>query len=133
MVRVWEQARAKGVGKIAKLEIRVFDAEEGLRLTGLVESVQGATKHVALEGGYETKAGGTLDIDYSGPLDDAGSVREFLQSQFRAAVKKNLEAICELTFEDGFPTTGEEPKHLTERLARFVSGAVVVSATTMEE
>ena len=38
-----------------------------------------------------------------------------------------------LTFEDGFPTEGDEPEHLTARLARLVSGEAVVSATVMEE
>ena len=131
MVRVWNQARGQNVGTIATLSIQVFDAEEGVRLVGLVGSVRGATKRVVLAGGYETTAGGELEIDYQGPLDDAGPVREFLQSQFRAAAKKNLEATCELTFKNGFPTTGDEPDRLTERLARFVSGVALVSATAM--
>ena len=131
MVRVWEQARAKGAEKIETLDIRLFDADEGLRLVALVEGLPGTTKSVSLEGGYETASGGSLDLDYQGPPDDAGPVREFLQSQFRAASGRTLETGCKLTFEDGLATKGDAPEQLTARLARFVSGEAVVTATEM--
>ncbi len=131
MVRIWEQAQAKGVGKIATLDIRVLDADEGLPFLAAVQGVRGAAKWVSLEGGYETTAGGSLDLDYRGPLDDAGPVREFLQSQFRAASKKTSGARCKLTFREGLATKGDAPEKLTERLAGFVSGESVVSATAM--
>ena len=115
MVRIWEQARGKGATKIATLDIRVFVADEGLRLLALVEGLPGVAKSVSLEGGYETTAGGSLDLDYCGPLDDAGPVREFLQSQFRATSKKTLEARCKLTFREGLATKGDAPEKLTER------------------
>ena len=131
MVRIWEQAQAQGAAKIATLDIRVLVADEGLRLLALVEGLPGADKSVSLEASYETTAGGSLDLDYCGPLDDAGPVREFLQSQFRATSKKTLEARCKLTFREGLATKGNGLEKLTERLARFVSGEAVVSATSM--
>ena len=131
LVRIWQQARGKGVEKIATLDIQALDADEGLRLVALVEPVQGAAKSVALEGRYETAAGGSLDLDYRGPLQDADPVREFLQSQFRAASEKSLRARCTLTFQDGFSVKGDAPEQLTERLARLLSGEAVVSATAM--
>ena len=131
MVRIWEQARAKGIAKIATLHVRVFDADEGLRLVALAEGLPGATKVVSLAGSYETTPGGSLDLEYQGPPDDAGPVREFLQSQFRAAAGKTLETGCELTFADGLATKGDAPEKLTQRLERFVSGDAVVTATEM--
>lgn len=132
MVRIWEQARAKGVAKIATLHVQVFDADEGLRLVALAEGLPGtATKVVSLGGGYETTSGSSLDLEYRGPPDDAEPVREFLQSQFRAASAKTLKTSCELTFADGLATKGDAPEKLTARLARFVSGDAVVTATKM--
>lgn len=64
-------------------------------------------------------------------LGGVANPSEFVEPAVLAAAKKNLEATCELTFKDGFPTTGDEPDRLTERLARFVSGVALVSATAM--
>lgn len=102
VVRVWEQARGKGCRRIEKLDIRVFEADEALRVMSVVGS-------------------------------DADPVKEFLQSQMRAATSTSLEVRYELAFHPGLTTDEDGPKMVLERLSRFVSGSTVVSATGTEE
>ena len=52
-----------------------------------------------------------------------------MKPQLRDATNKNLEASFALTFAEGLPMQGDAPEKLTERLARFASGAAYVSAT----
>ncbi len=129
LVRLWEQARAKDVETIGILTIRMFEAGDGFRLLGAVGAVPGAEKSVMFTGGYETRDGGSFELEFRGPVADAQPVREFLEPQLRDANEKNLEASFQLTFGNGLPMQGDAAEKLTERLGRFASGAAYVSAT----
>ena len=128
LAQIWEQARAKGIDAIGTLTIRLFEARDAFRLMGAVGSVQGAAKTVTIEGGYETRDGGAFQIEFRGPPADAQPVREFLEPQLRDASSQSLQAGFELDFADGLPMQGDAAEKLTERLARFASGAAYVAA-----
>lgn len=129
LVQLWEQARAKDVEAIATLIIRMFEAGDAFRLLGAIGAVSGAEKTVTIAGGYETRDGGSFELEFRGPVSDAQPVREFLEPQLRDASSRNLEAGFELTFEGGLSMDGDAAEKLTERLSRFASGAAYVSAT----
>jgi hypothetical protein len=71
LTQLWERARARRFTHVQSLRIKVFDPTDGFRLLGLVAGVQQAEKHVAIQGGYETTAGGNLDIDFGRGCEDA--------------------------------------------------------------
>jgi hypothetical protein len=129
LAQVWEQARAKGVHAIGTLTIRMFEAADAFRLMGAVGAVQGADKIVTIAGGYETRDDGSFELEFRGPPLDAQPVREFLEPQLRDAKSQNLQAGFELVFADGLAMQGDAAEKLTERLARYASGAAYVSAT----
>ena len=129
LMRLWEQARAGGVDRIGVLAIRLFEAGDAFRLLGAVGAVSGADKTVTLEGGYETRNGGSFELEFRGPVVDAQPVREFIEPQLRDASARTLEAGFELVFTDGLAVEGDAAERLTERLSRFASGAAYVSAS----
>ena len=129
LTQVWEQARAKGIGAIGTLTIRLFEAGDAFRLMGAVAAVPGADKTVTIAGGYETRDGGSFELEFRGPPLDAQPVREFLEPQLRDASSQNLQAGFDLVFANGLAMQGDAAEKLTERLARFASGAAYVSAT----
>ena len=129
LVRLWEQARAGGVDRIGVLAIRMFEAGDAFRLLGAVGAVSGADKAVTFEGGYETRNGGSFELEFRGPVQDAQPVREFIEPQLRDASAQTLQAGFELAFADGLAMQGDAAEKLTERLSRFASGAVYVSAS----
>ena len=129
LIRLWEQARAKKVESIEVVTIRMFEAGDAFRLFGAVGAVSGADKIVTIMGGYETREGGSFELEFRGPVPDAQPVREFLQPQLRDASSKSLETGFQLTFAQGLSMQGEAAEKLSERLARFASGAAYVSAT----
>ena len=107
LTQLWEQARGRGIARIGRLTVRMFEAGDAFRLLGSVGGVQGAEKVVSFAGGYETGAGGSFEIEFRGPVSDAEPVREFLEPQLRAAQSRNLEAGFELTFADGLSMAGD--------------------------
>ena len=129
LIQLWEQARAHDVGKIGVLTIRMFEPGDAFRLLGAVGAVSGADKLVTITGGYETREGGSFELEFQGPVPDAQPVREFLEPQLRDASSKTLNTGFELTFTDGLSMQGDAAEKLTERLSRYASGAAYVSAT----
>ena len=120
---------SQGVERIGALKIRMFESGDAFRLLGAVGAVAGAEKIVTITGGYETRDGGSFMLEFRGPVPDAQPVKEFLEPQLRDADSRDLQAGFELTFAEGLAMEGDAPEKLTERLARFASGAAYVSAT----
>ena len=129
LTQLWEKARGRDIVRIGVLTIRMFEAGDAFRLLGSVGGVRGAEKAVSFVGGYETRDGGSFQIEFRGPVSDAQPVREFLEPQLRDAQARNLEAGFELTFADGLSMTGDAAETFTEHLSRFAGGAAYVSAT----
>ena len=125
LTQIWEQARGRGLDRIGRLTIRMFEAGDAFRLLGSVGAVQGAERVVTLAGGYETRDGGSFQIEFRGPVADAQPVREFLEPQLRDASARNLEAGFELTFAEGLAMTGGAAEKFTERVSRFAGGAAL--------
>ena len=128
LTQLWEQARGRNVQRIGALTIRMYEAGDAFRLLGSVGAVRDAEKIVTFTGGYETSDGGSLMIEFKGPVSDAQPLREFLEPQLRAASERTLEASFEMTFNDGLPMAGDAAETLTNRLCRFAGGAAYVSA-----
>jgi len=113
---------------VRNLDIKVFDPTDGFRLLGVVSGIQQAEKGVSIPGGYETKDGGTLEIDFSGGCEDAQPLKDFLEPQLRAAKDKTLDLGFTIAFADaGLSLSGEAPAKLGERLTRFGAGAAYVA------
>jgi hypothetical protein len=129
LAQLWEKARGRKLAKLAGVTIRMFDASDAFRLLGVVGTVPGAQKHAHFVGGYETTDGAKLELDFFGPVSEAGPLKEFLEPQLRAAKEKTLEARFELRFDDGLTLAGDAPEKLTERLTRYAAGSAYVSAS----
>lgn len=129
LAHLWEKARARKLPQVHLLRIRMFDAGDAFKLLGVLSAVPGATKHVKLEGGYETIEGGRLEMEFEGPATDAQALKEFLDPQLRAAKEKTLNAEFALQFNDGLSMTGDAPERLSERLTRYAAGAAYVTAS----
>lgn len=71
LTQLWERARALGMEKVRLLSIRMFEAGDAFRLLGAVGAVSGASKVVSFTGGYETLAGGSFELEFTGPVADA--------------------------------------------------------------
>ena len=129
LVQLWEQVRAKKVETIGVVTIRMFEAGDAFRLLSAVGAISGAEKIVTIRGGYETREGGSFELEFQGPVPDAQPVKEFLEPQLRDASSRSLEAGFQLTFTAGLSMQGDAAEKFAARLARFASGAAYVSAT----
>ena len=132
LAQLWEKLRAKKVKTVDKLTVRMFEPEDAFRLLAAIGAVTGARKAVFIVGGYETREGGSFQIEFRGPAQDAQPLKEFLAPQLRDASSTNLHTEFELTFPGGLDT-GAPAKKLAERLARFAGGSAHVAASAKAE
>jgi hypothetical protein len=128
LTRIWEQARDKKVTKLRVLWLRVFDKGDAFKLLSAAKQVSNAERRVQLSAEYETKGGSSLQLEFAGALEDAEPLKEFLESQFRGAAETSLNVRYEFVFTSGLDLATDAPEKLTERLARFASGAAYVAA-----
>lgn len=133
LVQLWEKARAKDVEAIGNLSIQLFEAGDAFRILNAVGGVSSAGKTVELAGGYETAEGGSFELVFRGSVSDAQPVKEFLEPQLRAASTQTIETAFQLTFAEGLSLKGDAAEKITERLARYSSGAAYVSASAKVE
>ena len=133
LTELWEKARGGNVVAVAKLTMRLFDAADAMKMLSAVEAVAGTDKSVQLKGSYETQAGGTLEMEFHGSVPDALPVKDFLVAQLRGSQDSHFETTFKLAFTGGLPMEGEAPKNLTDKLAKYASGAAYVTATAQAQ
>jgi hypothetical protein len=133
LTRIWEQARSKKVAKLRALWLRVFDKGDAFKLLSACKQVPNADRRVEIRAAYETMSSSSLELKFEGALDDAEILKEFLEAQFRAANEADLQTRYVFTFAAGLDLASDAPEKITERLARFASGAAYVSAEAESE
>lgn len=128
LTRIWEDARSKQVTRLRALWLRVFDTGDAFKLLSAARQVPNAERRAEMQAEYETATGSSLALEFKGALEDADPVKEFLQQQFTGAGETSLIVRYEFVFTGGLDLTSDAPEKLTERLARFASGAAYVAA-----
>ncbi len=129
LTQIWEMARSRKFGRISTLGLRIFDPSDGFKLMGLIGGIPKSDKKVKIEGEYETTGGSNLSIQFDGTVQDAQPVKDFLDPQLRAAKDKDVKLEFRVVFAEGLDLAGDGPENLSEKLSRFGTGAVYVTAT----
>jgi hypothetical protein len=128
LARIWEMARSRKFTAIAVLQLTIYDHSDGFKLLGLINAIPKSEKTVTIEGDYVTAQGSTMGCEFTGVIQDAQPVKDFLEAQLRAATEKNGKVGFEIRFTEALPLDQGEPEKLTERLLRFGAGAAYVTA-----
>jgi len=128
LTKIWEDARSAQIKKISLLSLRVFDSSDGFKLLGVINAISGADKQIKLTAEYETTSSSSFSIEFTGQVSDAQPIKDFLQPQLRAASETHVEITFTLTYTSGLDLNADEPEKMTEKLARFATGAAFVEA-----
>lgn len=133
LTRVLDDARYNGASSLASMTIRPFDKGDALKLLALVKSVPNATKRVDITAQFETTNKSEATISFSGDLDDAAPLKDYLEPQFRAATDSDASVSYHLHFDPPLAVQGSTAEGLIQRLTRLVSPVAHVSATIAEK
>lgn len=128
LTKIWEDTHRAQIKKISLLSLRVFDSSDGFKLLGVINTISNADKQVKLTAEYETTSSSSFSIEFTGQVSDAQPIKDFLQPQLRAASETHVEMTFTLTYASGLDLKTDEPQKMTEKLARFATGAAFIEA-----
>ena len=127
--KVIEQAKAAKLAKVDRVVIRLFEYGDAFKLIPIANSIAGTKRSVTLEGGYTTAQDSEMMFEFKGEAQDASTIKDYLEPQFRAAKATDLKASILFDFEGGLALDGDAADKFIEKLTRFASAAAYVEAT----
>lgn len=127
--KVIEQAKTAKLAKVDRVVIRLFEYGDAFKLIPIANSIAGTKRSVTLEGGYTTTQDSEMMFEFKGEAQDASTIKDYLEPQFRAAKVTDLKASILFDFEGGLALDGDAADKFIEKLTRFASAAAYVEAT----
>jgi len=127
--KVIEQAKTARLMKVDRVAIRLFEYGDAFKLIPIANSIAGTKRSVTLEGGYTTAQDSEMMFEFKGDEQDASTIKDYLEPQFRAAKVTDLKASILFDFESGLALDGDAADKFIEKLTRFASAAAYVEAT----
>lgn len=127
--RVIEQAKTAKLDKVDRIVIRLFEYGDAFKLVPIANTVAGAKRGVRLEGSFMTAQDSTFEFEFNGTAQDASTMKDYLEPQFRAAKETDLKASISFDFDAGLALDGDAADKFVEKLTRFASAAAYVEAT----
>lgn len=79
-----------------------------------------------MDGSYETQERSSFNFDFSGNLQDAQVVKEFVETQFRAAEDRDMDMSTTIIFSEALDLAEESSKSISDTLTRLGLGAANV-------
>jgi hypothetical protein len=127
--KVVEQAKSAKLDKIDRVVIRLFEYGDAFKLIPIANTIAGAKRSAILSGGFVTTQDSEMQFEFKGIAQDASTMKDYLEPQFRAAKDTNLKSSIAFDFESGLRLDGDAADKFIEKLTRFASAAAYVEAT----
>ena len=127
--KVVEQAQSAKLDKVDRIVIRLFEYGDAFKLIPIANTIAGSKRSVKLAGSFITTQDSEMQFEFRGTAQDASTMKEYLEPQFRAAKETDLQTSISFDFEGGLALDGDAPDKFIEKLTRFASAAAYVEAT----
>lgn len=127
--KVMEQAKSAKVDRVDRVVIRLFEYGDAFKLIPIANTVAGAKRGVVLSGSFVTTQDSSFEFEFNGAAQDASTMKDYLEPQFRAAKETDLKASISFDFDAGLALDGDATDKFIEKLTRFASAAAYVEAT----
>jgi hypothetical protein len=127
--KVVEQAKTAKLDKVDRVVIRLFEYGDAFKLIPIANSIAGTRRSVKLAGSFITMQDSEMQFEFGGTAQDASTMKDYLEPQFRAAKETDLQTSISFDFEAGLALDGDAPDKFIEKLTRFASAAAYVEAT----
>jgi hypothetical protein len=127
--KVVEQAKSAKLEKVDRIVIRLFEYGDAFKLIPVANSIAGTKRLVKLTGGFITAQESSMQFEFSGVAQDASTMKDYLEPQFRAARETDLQTSISFEFDGGLSLTADAANKFIEKLTRFASAAAYVEAT----
>jgi len=126
---VVEQAKTAKLEKVDRIAIRLFEYGDAFKLIPVANTINGTKRSITLSGSFITAQDSEMQFEFKVAAQDASTMKDYLEPQFRAAKETDLKTGITFDFDGGLTLGGDAPDKFIERLTRFASAAAYVEAT----
>jgi hypothetical protein len=127
--KVVEQAKSAKLDKVDRIVIRLFEYGDAFKLIPIANTIAGTKRSVKLAGTFITTQDSEMEFEFTGTAQDASTMKDYLEPQFRAAKETDLQTHISFDFDGGLALDGDAADKFIEKLTRFASAAAYVEAT----
>ncbi|HEY8128975.1 MAG TPA: hypothetical protein VIF39_09745 [Hyphomicrobium sp.] len=127
--KVIEQAKTAKLQKVDRVVIRLFEYGDAFKLIPIANTIAGTKRAATLKGSFITTQDSEMQFEFNGTTQDASTMKDYLEPQFRAAKETDLQTSISFDFEGGLALDGDGADKFIEKLTRFASAAAYVEAT----
>lgn len=127
--KVIEQAKTAKLEKVDRVVIRLFEYGDAFKLIPIANTIAGTKRAVKLVGSFITTQESEMQFEFNGAAQDASTMKDYLEPQFRAAKETDLQTSLSFDFDGGLALDGDAADKFIEKLTRFASAAAYVEAT----
>jgi hypothetical protein len=127
--KVIEQAKTAKLEKVDRVVIRLFEYGDAFKLIPIANTIAGTKRSVKLAGSFITTQESEMQFEFNGAAQDASTMKDYLEPQFRAAKETELQTSLSFDFDGGLALDGDAADKFVEKLTRFASAAAFVEAT----
>jgi hypothetical protein len=129
LTRLWEQRRNGAPVQVESMTLSFGEHSDAFRALVVVGGVANSDKRIRLDGSYETPNASSFEFDFNGQLQDAQVVKEFIETQFRAAREADLSMAVTMIFHQPLDVGGDSAKSVRDGLTRLGLSAANVTLT----
>ena len=127
--RVLEQAKSAKLTKVDRIVIRLFECGDAFKLIPIINTIPGTKRLAHLSGAFTTTQESVMGFEFRRVAQDASTMKDYLEPQFRAAKENDLKTTISFDFDGGLSLDGDPAEKFVEKLTRFASAAAYVEAT----
>ena len=104
-----EQAKTAKLDKVDRVTIRLFEWGDAFKLIPIANSIAGTKRSVILDGAYTTAKDSEMTFAFKGDAQDAATIKDYLEPQFRAAKETDLKTSLQFDFDAGLRWRATRP------------------------
>jgi hypothetical protein len=126
---LWDKTRKAKIASLAMLRVHLYEPGAAWKVHQAMATLQEANVICHFEVGIEADGIEVFEIEFTGRVDRANSIKSFLDPQIRAASETQFDAVYNLVFKQPLSMKDESAEALTKRLTQYGGGEAFVEAS----
>jgi hypothetical protein len=123
---LWDKARKAKVASLDSLHVRLFEPGATWKVHQAMATLPEAVVTCHFEAGIEADGVEQFEMNFTGRVDKANSVKSFLDPQIRAANETRFESSYRLAFKEPLLLNDSTPENFAKRLTQYGGGEAYV-------
>lgn len=133
LVELFDKARKQKASALSRIKFRFYEYKGAGTMHQALATYRDADVSCSLEVSVEADGIEVFDVQFTGKLEKAASVKSFLESQIRASLNHSFDGTYELTFHAPLSTEQEKAGNFISAMTKYGGSEAYVEAQAAPE